>query len=92
MAAFAADHARLLAIVALGGPRTDDRHAAKAVAELETLAQQIADVAARLPDALVVVTSPGGTTIDAAKPDFYGPARRATCRSSSWDRTCAPAS
>ena len=70
---FAASHGPLFAVVALGGARTDDRHSAKAVAELETLAQQIADLAARLPDALIVVTSPGGTPIDAAKPDFYGP-------------------
>ena len=66
-------HARLLAVVALGGPRTGDRHASQAIAELATLAQRIAEIAARLPDALVIVTSPGGTAIDDARPDFYGP-------------------
>jgi hypothetical protein len=72
VAAVAAANPRLFAVVALGGARTDDRHDPQAKAELGTLAQQIADVAARLPDALVVVTSPGGTPIDAARPDFYG--------------------
>lgn len=73
LATLAAGNARLLAVVAMGGSRTDDRHAASAATELGALAQQIADVAARLPDALIVVTSPGGTPIDGARPDFYGP-------------------
>jgi len=71
--ALAGSNAHLLAFVALGGGRTADRHAANAITELGTLAQQIADMAARLPNALVVVTSPGGTPIDGDKPDFYGP-------------------
>ena len=73
VATLAAGHARLLAVIAMGGARTSDRHAGKATTELGTLTQQIADVAARLPDALIVVTSLGGTQIDDAKPDFYGP-------------------
>ena len=73
MAALAANNPRLLAVVTLGGARTDDRHDARALAELSTLSQQVADLAARLPGALVVVTSPGGTPIDATRPDFYGP-------------------
>jgi arylsulfatase A-like enzyme len=73
LANLAASNARLLAVVALGGARTADRHDADALAELGTLAQQIADIAARLPNALIVVTSPGGTPIDGDKPDFYGP-------------------
>jgi len=72
VSALAGSHARLLAVVALGGARTGDRHAAQAITELGTLAQQIADIAGRLPDALVIVTSPGGTPIDDARPDFYG--------------------
>jgi hypothetical protein len=72
VAGLAAASAKLLAVVAMGGGRTSDRHDARAKTELGTLAQQIADVAARLPDALVIVTSPGGTPIDDAKPDYYG--------------------
>ncbi len=73
VAALAANNPRLLAVVTLGSARTDDRHDARALAELATLSQQVADLAARLPGALVVITSPGGTPIDAARPDFYGP-------------------
>jgi hypothetical protein len=73
IATLAAAHTRLLAVVALGGPRTGDRHASKAISELGALSQQIADIATRLPDALVIITSAGGTPIDDAKPDFYGP-------------------
>jgi arylsulfatase A-like enzyme len=73
LGALAAANAHLFAVVAMGGARTDNRHDGHATAELGTLAQQIADVAARLPDALVVVAGLGGTPIDSAKPDFYGP-------------------
>jgi arylsulfatase A-like enzyme len=73
IAGLAAAHDHLLAVVAMGGTRTSDRHASAATGELATLAQQIGDVAARVPDALVIVTSPGGTPIDDKKPDFYGP-------------------
>jgi arylsulfatase A-like enzyme len=74
VAGLAAANAKLFAVVAMGGARTSDRHDGRAKTELGALAQQIADVAARLPDALVIVTSPGGTPIDDAKPDFYGAA------------------
>jgi arylsulfatase A-like enzyme len=73
VAALAGSNAHLLAIVGMGGQRTSNRHASAATTELATLAQQIADIAARLPDALVIVTSPGGAPIDDPKPDFYGP-------------------
>ena len=73
VAGLAATNPRLLAVVAIGAARTSDRHDSRAIAELGALAQQIADIAARLPAALVIVTSPGGTPIDGDQPDFYGP-------------------
>ena len=73
VAGLAASNPRLLAVVAIGADRTGDRHDPRAIAELGTLAQQIADIAARLPAALVIVTSPGGTPIYGERPDFYGP-------------------
>ncbi|HMF44465.1 MAG TPA: alkaline phosphatase family protein [Polyangia bacterium] len=71
--ALAGSNPRLLAFVAIGGGRTADRHSANAISELSVLALQIGDIAATVPAALVVVTGPGGTTIDGDKPDFYGP-------------------
>lgn len=73
LAALGAAHPRLVAFVALGTARTADRHDPRAIAELSLLAGQIAAVAAALPNALVIVTSPGGTPIDGVQPDFYGP-------------------
>jgi len=73
VAALAASNERLLAFIWIGGSRTSDRHDPHAIDELGTLAQQIADIAARLPTALVIVTSFGGTPIDSDRPDFYGP-------------------
>jgi hypothetical protein len=73
LSALAADHPRFLAVVALGGPRTANRHDKHAVDELTALAQSVADLAARVPNALVIVTSRGATTIDDPKSDFYGP-------------------
>lgn len=66
-------HPRLFAVVAIGGARTADRHAAAAVSELANLATLIADLAARVPDALLAITSRGATNIDDPGADFYGP-------------------
>ena len=73
LGALAADHPRFLAIVALGGARTANRHDKRAIDELTALATSVAELAARVPDALVVVTSRGATSIDDPSPDFYGP-------------------
>jgi hypothetical protein len=73
VAALAASNERLLAFIWIGGSRTSDRHDPRAIDELGTLSQQLADIAARLPTALIVVTSFGGTSIDSDRPDFYGP-------------------
>ena len=66
-------HPRLFAVVAIRGARTADRHAAAAVSELANLATLIADLAARVPDALLAITSRGATNIDDPGADFYGP-------------------
>jgi arylsulfatase A-like enzyme len=63
----------LLALVAIGGTRTADRHGSAAQKELQTLAAAVADAAAGIPGALVVITSRGATTIDDPGSDFYGP-------------------
>jgi len=73
LAAYAATSPRLFAVLAVGGPRTANRHDPAAVAELAALASEIVDLAARVPNALVVVTSRGATTIDDPGADFYGP-------------------
>jgi arylsulfatase A-like enzyme len=67
-----AQHPKLLALVALGGARTADRHSAVAKSELSALAQAVAAVAQAAPNALIVVTSRGGTSIDDPGSDFYG--------------------
>jgi hypothetical protein len=72
LAALAAAHPRFLALVALGGARTARRHAAAALTELGTLAATVADLAALIPDALLVLTSRGATSIDDPGADFYG--------------------
>jgi len=66
---------KTVAIVALGGPRSADRHGTAARAELAALATQAAAIAqaATNAGALVVLTSRGATTIDDAVADAYGP-------------------
>jgi hypothetical protein len=64
----------LLALVSLGGaPRTANRHSGQAEKELEALAATVADAAQGIPNALVIITSRGATTIDDPGSDFYGP-------------------
>ena len=70
--ALLAQHPHLLAVVALGGPRTGDRHAASAVADLETLASAVPAVARAAGGALIAITSRGATTIDDPMADAYG--------------------
>jgi len=70
----AAEHpAGLLAVVAIGGVRTADRHSGQALGELETLGHAALDVLQGVPGALVVITSRGATPIDDPRSDFYGP-------------------
>jgi hypothetical protein len=71
--AFATAHTRFLAVVALGGTRTADRHDPRAIAELSALAKTVADLTTLVPSALFVVTSRGATTIDDDGSDYYGP-------------------
>jgi arylsulfatase A-like enzyme len=72
LSALAAAHPRFLALVALGGARTADRHAAQAIAELDALGKAVAELVALAPDALVVITSRGATPIDDPGSDFFG--------------------
>ncbi len=72
LAALAAAHPRFFAVVAVGGARAASRHDAAAIAELDALAKAVAELAARAPDALVVVTSRGATAIDDPGADLYG--------------------
>jgi arylsulfatase A-like enzyme len=69
----AANPGGLLAVVALGGPRTADRHSSQAQSELQALAAAAEDAAQGVPGALVIITSRGATTIDDPGSDFYGP-------------------
>jgi arylsulfatase A-like enzyme len=62
----------MLIVVALGVPRTADRHSPRAIAELRALAADVASVVRAAGDALVVITSRGATTIDDPGSDFYG--------------------
>ncbi|HEY4184040.1 MAG TPA: alkaline phosphatase family protein [Polyangia bacterium] len=62
----------VLAVVALGGPRTADRHSAAARGELTALSVTIANIVDAASGALVVITSRGATTIDDPGADFYG--------------------
>ncbi|HTA20063.1 MAG TPA: hypothetical protein VK989_12265, partial [Polyangia bacterium] len=66
-------HPRALVVVALGGARTADRHAAAALSELAALSAAVRDIATAAGSALVVVTSRGGTRIEDDGADFYGP-------------------
>jgi hypothetical protein len=63
---------RLLAIVALGGPRAADRRSTAATADLAALATAAAQVAGAASGALVVLTSRGATPIDDPAADAYG--------------------
>ncbi len=69
----AANPGGLLAVVAIGGARTADRHGSTAENELEALAAAATDAAQGVPGALVIITSRGATTIDDPGSDFYGP-------------------
>jgi hypothetical protein len=71
--AFARADPTLFAVIAVGGPRTADRHDSQAVAELAALAHSVDDLVSRVPNALVVITSRGATPIDDPGADFYGP-------------------
>ena len=62
-----------LMVVALGGPRTADRHSPAAIAELAALAKAAGAVAEGAPDALIVLTSRGAAAIDDPAAEFYGP-------------------
>jgi hypothetical protein len=73
LAKFGADNPGVIAVVALGGARTADRHDPKAIAELDTLAKTVADLTTRIPGALVALTSRGATPIEDDHRDFYGP-------------------
>jgi hypothetical protein len=72
LTALAADHPRFLALVAIGGGRTANRHDRDAMDELDALSKSVADLAARVPDVLIVVTSRGATPIEDPGSDFYG--------------------
>lgn len=67
-----AQHPHLLAVVALGAPRSGDHHAAGAVAELGTLASAVSAIASAAGGALIAITSRGATTIDDPMADAYG--------------------
>ncbi len=69
----AANPGGLLAVVALGGGRTANRHSSQAQGELTALAAAAQDAAQGVPGALVIITSRGATTIDDPGSDFYGP-------------------
>jgi hypothetical protein len=71
--ALAIAHPNLFALVALGGTRAGDRHGFDASQQLGQLVAEVVDLANRVPNALVVITSRGATPIDDAKADFYGP-------------------
>ncbi len=67
-----AQYPHLLAVVALGAPRSGDHHAAGAVAELGTLASAISTIAGAAGGALIAITSRGATAIDDPMADAYG--------------------
>ena len=67
------DHPRSLILVTIGGPRTGDRHAVAAGAELAEIGAAVAGLVEAAGPALVVVTSRGATPIDDPAADFYGP-------------------
>ena len=69
----AANPGGLLAVVALGGTRTANRHSSQAQSELTALAAAAQDAAQGVPGALLIITSRGATTIDDPGSDFYGP-------------------
>jgi arylsulfatase A-like enzyme len=69
----AANPGGLVAVVALGGTRTANRHSSQAGSELQALADAAQDAVAGVPGALVIITSRGATTIDDPGSDFYGP-------------------
>jgi len=70
-----AANTKVMAVVALGGPRAGDRRAPAAAAELTTLGDTVTALAdlAIAEGAAVFVTSRGATTIDDPQADFYGP-------------------
>jgi hypothetical protein len=67
-----AQHAQLLVVVALGGPRAGDHHAASAVADLGTLASAVSAIVGAAGRALIAITSRGATAIDDPMADAYG--------------------
>jgi arylsulfatase A-like enzyme len=70
----AASPGGLLAVVSIGGAsRTADRHSSAAQKELQALGAAVTDAAQGIPNALVIITSRGATTIDDPGSDFYGP-------------------
>lgn len=73
LATFAAATPKALAVVALGGERTANRHDAAAIRELGAISTAVTGLAQRLPGALIVITSRGASPIDSTGADFYGP-------------------
>ncbi|MHB1844179.1 MAG: alkaline phosphatase family protein [Deltaproteobacteria bacterium] len=71
--AFLKGHPRSLTVVALGAPRTADRHSAAAAAELASLAETVRGLVSAASGSLILITSRGGTAIDDPGADFYGP-------------------
>ena len=93
VAALAADHPRLLAVVALGGPRTADRHDAKAVAELGDAGPADRRHRRAPPRRARRRHQPRRDAHRRRRsPTSTAPAHRATRRSSSSGPACAPAS
>jgi len=62
-----------LAVIALGGARTADRHSDQAKDELTQLGTLVAGILHAAPTAVVAITSRGATPIDDPGADFYGP-------------------
>jgi hypothetical protein len=73
LAALAVEKPNFLALIAVGAARSPNRHGRAAIEELAALAKVVADLADRVPNALVVITSRGATMIDDPQSDFYGP-------------------
>ena len=72
--AFLHDHPRSVAVVAIGGHRTADRHSAQAVSELAALSKEVEAIAQTAWGSLVLVTSRGATDLGEPGPaDYYGP-------------------
>jgi hypothetical protein len=67
-----AQYPKLLAVVALGAARNGDRHSDTAKTALAALASAVSAIRQAAPNALLIVTSRGATTIDDPAADAYG--------------------